>query len=172
MGQILGILSGLLSAFIIVFLILTFGPFIPNDVIHANIVADFLSFPDLELKLTVVATVLYPSSITTVNLGTYVGYGAGGSTVLMFLAWGTAGLIAGLVSRDLVQGIVAAIFAVVVGVFLTWLLVFFIRTTDPLALLSGESMFLLEVVLGGAIYPSIAAFVGGLLGGGISRERR
>jgi hypothetical protein len=172
MGQILGILSGLLTAFAIVFLVLTFGLFIPTDVISAAVVDDFLSLPDLELKLTVVATVLYPSSITTVNLGTYVGYGAAGGTVLMFLAWGTAGLIAGLVSRDFVQGIIASVFAVIIGVFLTWLLVFFIRTTDPLALLSGESMFLLEVVLGGAIYPAIAAFVGGILGGGISRERR
>ncbi|MCK5151105.1 MAG: hypothetical protein KAQ65_04670 [Candidatus Thorarchaeota archaeon] len=172
MGQVLGILAGLLTAFVIVFLILTFGLFIPSDVINPNIVSDFLSRVDLELKLTVVATVLYPSSLTSVNLGTYVGYGAQGSTVLMFLAWGTAGLIAGLVSRDFVQGIIAAIFAVIIGVFLTWLLVFFIRTSDPLALLSGESMFMLEVILGGAIYPAIAAFVGGLLGGGISRERR
>lgn len=171
MGQILGILSGLITAFVIVFLILTFGLFIPTDVISAAVVDDFLSFTDLELKLTVVATVLYPSSFTTVNLGTYVNYGADGSTVLMFLAWGTAGLIAGLVSRDLVQGIISAIFAVIIGVFLTWLLVFFIRSTDPLALLSGESMFLLEVVLGGAVYPAIAAFVGGVLGGGISRRR-
>ncbi|MFW9953257.1 MAG: hypothetical protein ACFFD3_01805 [Candidatus Thorarchaeota archaeon] len=172
MGQALGILAGLLTGFIIVFLILTFGQFIPADVVSVSIVNDFLSRTDLELKLTVVATVLYPSSVTTINLGTYVGYGAQGSTVLMFLAWGTAGLIAGLVSRDFVQGIFAAILAVVLGAFLTWLLVFFIRSTDPLALFSGESMLILEVVLGGAIYPAIAAFVGGLLGGGISRERR
>jgi len=70
LGQILGILSGLITAFVIVFLILTFGLFIPTDVISAAVVDDFLSFTDLELKLTVVATVLYPSSFTTVNLGT------------------------------------------------------------------------------------------------------
>lgn len=172
MGQILGIISGLIATFVLVFIILTFGPFIPADVINVNVVNDFLSRTDLELKLVVVGTVLYPSSFTSVNLGTYVGYGAQGSTVLMFLAWGTGGLIAGLVSRDFVQGILSAIFAALLGAFLTWLLVFFIRSTDPLAILSGESMFLMQVVLEGAIYPAIAAFVGGLLGGGISRERR
>lgn len=172
MGQILGILTGIITAFVIVFIILTFGQFIPTDVINVNVVTDFLSRTDLELKLAIVGTVLYPTSLTSVNLGTYVGYGSQGSSVLMFLAWGTGGLIAGLVSRDFVQGILSAIFAVILGAFLTWLLVFFIRTTDPLALLSGESMFLMQVVLEGAIYPAIAAFVGGLLGGGISRERR
>jgi len=172
LGQILGIISGIITAFVIVFIILTFGQFIPTDVINVAVVTDFLSRTDLELKLTIVGTVLYPTSLTSVNLGTYVGYGAQGSSVLMFLAWGTGGLIAGLVSRDFVQGILSAIFAVILGAFLTWLLVFFVRTTDPLALLSGESMFLMQVVLEGAIYPAIAAFVGGLLGGGISRERR
>ena len=171
MGQILGTFVGLITAFVITFIILTFGLSIPEDVIGGTVVNDFLSRSDLELKLTVVGTVLYASSLTGINLGTFVGFGASGSTVLMFLAWGTGGLIAGLLAGDFVEGIFAAVFAVIVGAFLTWLLVFFVQTTDFMAILGTESILLLQVVLEGALYPGIAAVVGGLLGGGISRDR-
>jgi len=171
MGQIAGTLAGIVTAFAIVFIILTFGLIIPNDVIRSSIVTDFLSRTDLELKLTIVGTVLYPSSLGGITLGTYVGYGADGATVLMALAWGTGGLVAGLVSREVAQGVLAAIFSVVLGAILVWLLVFFVVTTDYSAIIGGESILILQVVLEGAFYPAIAVVIGGLLGSGISRER-
>ena len=171
MGQIAGTIAGLITAFAIVFIILTFGLAIPNDIIRSSIVTDFLSRTDLELKLTIVGTVLYPSSFGGITLGTYVGYGADGATVLMALAWGTGGLVAGLVSREVAQGLLAAIFSVVLGAILIWLLVFFVVTTDYSAIIGGESILILQVVLEGAFYPAIAVVIGGLLGSGISRER-
>ena len=171
MGQIAGTIAGLITAFAIVFIILTFGLVIPNDIIRSSIVTDFLSRTDLELKLTIVGTVLYPSSLGGITLGTYVGYGADGATVLMALAWGTGGLVAGLVSREVAQGVLAAIFSVVLGAILVWLLVFFVVTTDYSAIIGGESILILQVVLEGAFYPAIAVVIGGLLGSGISRER-
>ena len=99
------------------------------------------------------------------------GSGAEGATVLMALAWGTGGLLAGLLARDILGGILAALFAVVLGAFLTWMLVFVIRILDFTLLFSGPSLVLLESVLYGSLYPSIAAVIGGILGGGITRER-
>jgi hypothetical protein len=97
--------------------------------------------------------------------------GADGASVLMFLAWGTGGLIAGLIARDFVQGIFAAVFATILGAFLTWLLIFFIQTEDFYAIFGHFSMSILNDILFATIYPAIAAIVGGLLGGGITRER-
>jgi hypothetical protein len=171
LGQFLGTIAGLITAFAITFIVLTFGLSIPEDVVHSAIVNDFLNWPDLELKFTVVATVLYPTNLSGVTLGTYVGYGATGSTVLMFLAWGTGGLFAGLLSRDLIQGIIAAIFSVVLGAFLSWLLIFFVVSGIVAEIFGGVSMLLLQVTLEGALYPVLAAVVGGILGGGISRRR-
>ncbi len=171
MGQGVGIVAGFLTAFIITFLILLFGQYVPSELVPQSIVNDFLSYSDLELKLAIVSTVLFPTSLTTVNLGTYVGYGAQGGTVLTYLAWGCAGLVAGLLTRDIVQAIIAALLSVLMAAFLTWLLIFFIATTDPMALIGSQSLLLLELVLGSSLYPIITAVIGGLLGGGISRER-
>lgn len=171
MGQITGIIAGLIAAFVMTFVILTIGQFIPAQIIDPSIVNDFLARTDLELKLTIVSTILFPTSLTSVNLGTYVGYGAQGGTVLTYLAWGTGGLVAGLLTRDIIQGILSAVFSVLLAAFLTWLLVFFIASSDPLALISDVSMIILEVVLSSSIYPAIAAVIGGLLGSGITRER-
>lgn len=171
MGQLTGALAGLVAAFVITFLILTFGLLIPTDIIRSTIVEDFLSRADLELKLTIVSTVLYPTSLTgSINLGTYVGYGAAGGTVLTYLAWGAGGLVAGLITRDIAQGALAAIFAVIIGAFLSWLLIFFLVTTDYAAIIGGESMLVLQVILESSVFPSIAAVIGGLLGSGITRE--
>lgn len=169
MSQVIGTFIGLIVAFAITFAILTFAIVIPfniNDVIHASIVDDFQIVTDLELKLAVVGSVLYPND----RLYTLIG-GADGASVLMFLAWGTGGLVAGLIARDFVQGIFAAIFSTIVGAFLIWLLVFFIQTTNFYDIIGGLSMSILNSILLGTIYPAIAAIVGGLLGGGITRER-
>lgn len=171
MGQGLGILGGLITAFVITFLILTFGQLIPADLVHTSVVNDFLSRSDLELKLAVVSTVLFPGSLGSVNLYSYVGYGAQGGMVLTYLAWGVGGLVAGLLTRDIIQAVFASLLTVILAAFLTWLLVFFIASTDPFALVSDVSMLILEVVLNSAIFPAIAAVIGGLLGGGITRER-
>ena len=85
MSQGIGTIVGLITAFVITFLILTFGGFIPTQVIDAYIVNDFLTSIDLELKLAIVGTVLYPSTFTVPNLGSILGLGAQGATVLMFL---------------------------------------------------------------------------------------
>ncbi|MFW9887323.1 MAG: hypothetical protein ACFFER_04030 [Candidatus Thorarchaeota archaeon] len=171
MGQLLGTFTGLITAFAIAFVVLTFGGVMPEDLISSTIVADFLSWTDLEMRLAVVGTVLYPPIVGLTGLGAHLETGAQGSTVLMALAWGTGGLVAGLFARDILSGILAALFAVVTGAFLTWLLVFAIQTTDIMALFGGASMVILEAVLYGSIYPSIAAVVGGILGGSITRER-
>ena len=170
MSQVIGTFVGLIVAFAITFAILTFAivfPFSIEDVIKSSIVHDFTDVSDLELKLAVVGTVLYPSpdlyGITTI--------GANGASVLMFLAWGTGGLIAGLIARDFVQGIFAAVFATIVGAFLTWLLLFFIKTTNFYDLVGPLSMAILNHILMGTLLPAIAAVVGGVLGGGITRER-
>ncbi|MFW9966633.1 MAG: hypothetical protein ACFFEA_05710 [Candidatus Thorarchaeota archaeon] len=171
MGQLLGTFTGLITAFAIAFVILTFGGVMPEDLISSTIVADFLSHTDLEMRLAVVGTVLYPPTAGFTGLGAILLTGAQGGTVLMALAWGTGGLVAGLFARDILSGILAALFAVVAGAFLTWMLVFVIRTTDFAAIFGGPSMLILEAVLYGSLYPAIAAVVGGILGGGITRQR-
>jgi hypothetical protein len=172
LGQLLGTFVGLITAFAIAFVVLMFGGVMPEDLISSTIVTDFLSYTDLELRLAVVSTVLYPAPAGMESLGAILGTGAQGGTVLMALAWGTGGLMAGLFARDILSGILAALFAVIAGAFLTWLLVFAIQPYfDIMALFGGPSMYLLEKVLYGSIYGSIAAVVGGILGGGITRER-
>jgi hypothetical protein len=172
LGQGLGTILGLVAAFAIVFLVMTFGPFMPEDLIPQAIVNDFVGFTDLELKLAVVATILYPSAFGLSSVGALVGYGADGATVLMFLAWGTGGLLAGLASKDFLPGILAAVFATIIGAFLTWLLFFAISPGYEITgILDPGSLFLMEAALQGAIYPAIAATIGGLLGGGITRDR-
>ena len=170
MSQVIGTFIGLIVAFAITFVILTFAIVIPfniNDVIASSIVQDFIDVSDLELKLAVVGTVLYPNA----SLYAITRLGAEGASVLMFLAWGTGGLIAGLIARDFVQGIFAAVFSTILGAFLTWLLVFFINTSNFYDIFGPLSMAILNHILVATIYPSIAAIVGGLLGGGITRER-
>jgi hypothetical protein len=90
----------------------------------------------------------------------------------MFLAWGTGGLIAGLMSKDFLPAILAAVFAAIIGAFLTWLLVFVISPGfDIAAIFAPGSLLLMEVALEGAIYPAIACIIGAILGGGITRDR-
>ncbi|MFQ5831794.1 MAG: hypothetical protein ACE5H4_03740 [Candidatus Thorarchaeota archaeon] len=171
MGQTLGTFAGLIMAFAIAFVILTLGGIMPEDLISATIVNDFFLHTDLEMRLAIVGTVLYPGPVGFSGLGAILGTGAQGGTVLMALAWGTGGLVAGLLARDILSGILASLFAVVMGAFLTWILVFVIQTPDFLALFGGPSMVLLEAILYGSLYPAIAAVIGGILGGGITRER-
>lgn len=174
MGQGLGTLLGLITAFIITFIVLTFGTYMPNDLISGIVVTDFLNHSDLELRLAVVGTVLYPSPgfLGSPSLGTLVGYGAQGWSVLMWLAWGTGGLIAGLASKDFLPGIMAAVIGAVIGAFLTWLLFFMISPAFNIAaILEPGSMYIMQASLEGTIYPAIACAIGGLLGGGISRDR-
>ena len=166
MGQAIGALFGLLTTFLLTFVILMFGNIIPADVINPTIVADFLGHTDLEYKLAVVGTVLYPS-----QLGQMLQFGADHSTVLMAVAWGTGGLVAGLLARDFVQGIFAAIFAVIIGALLTWLIVFVAGTEDLTTIFGTLSLLVMQYALEGALYPGIAAVIGGILGGGISRKR-
>jgi hypothetical protein len=52
LGQGLGTLFGLITAFAIAFLVMTFGPFMPEDLISSSIVTDFLSNADLVYKET------------------------------------------------------------------------------------------------------------------------
>ena len=166
MGQGLGTLVGLVVAFTVTFVILTFGLFIPPDVVDPRIIDDFLVFTDLELKLDVLGTVLY-----TYRLGVGLTYGAQEVPVLMFLTWGLGGLIAGLLSKDILPGVLSAIFSAIIGAFLVWLLVFFVQVPDFTLIAGTASMVLLERVLTGTLYPVIATAFGGLLGGGISRQR-
>ena len=129
---------------------------------------------DLELRLAVVGTVLYPSPgfLGTPSLGTLVTYGAEGWSVLMWLAWGTGGLIAGLASKDFLPGVMAGIIGAVIGAFLTWLLFFMISPAFNItAIFEPASMYIMQAALEGTIYPAIACTIGGLLGGGISRDR-
>ncbi len=166
MGQVVGTLLGLITSFVIVFVILTLGSAIPADIISPSVVTDFLSRTDLELKLAIVSTVLYPPL-----LGIQFGMGAQSSTVLMALAWGTGGLIAGLAARNFIAGVIAALFAVILGAILTWLLFFLINTSDLSQLFGGLSLLILQYSLEGALYPAIAATIGGLMGGGITRTK-
>lgn len=172
MGQGLGTLFGLITAFVIVFLVMTFGLFMPEDLISSSVVTDYVGFDDLELKLAIVGTILYPSALSGTSLGSLVHYGATGASVLMFLAWGTGGLIAGMMSKDFLPGILSAVFAAILGAILTWLLFFMISPTpDIMAIFSPSSLLFMQVALEGAIYPCIACAIGGILGGGITRDR-
>jgi hypothetical protein len=172
LGQGLGTLFGLITAFGITFLVMTFGIYMPEDLISSSVVTDFLANADLELRLAVVGTILYPSAFGGASLGSVVGYGAGGASVLMFLAWGTGGLIAGLLSKDFLPGILSAVFAAILGALLTWLLFFMISPSFDIANIFGTgSLLLMQVALEGAIYPCIACAIGGILGGGITRDR-
>ncbi|MHA1960178.1 MAG: hypothetical protein ACW99U_08110 [Candidatus Thorarchaeota archaeon] len=167
MGQGLGMIVGLVAAYLMAFLVLTFGLFIPPEVIPAHYVSEFLSVNDLELKVAIVGTVLYPY-----YLGTYLSFGAAETTVLTFITWGTAGLLSGLLARGMAEALFASLFAVIIGAFLTWLLIFLIQPySDIFALFGTESMLLMQLALQGCIWPGVASVVGGLLGGGISRER-
>lgn len=172
MGQGLGTIFGLITAFAITFIVMTFGIYMPADLISPTVVQDFLSNSDLEIRLAVVGTILYPSALGGSSLGSVIGYGADSASVLMFLAWGTGGLVAGLMSKDFLPAILAAVFAAIIGAFLTWLLIFVISPGfDIAAIFAPGSLLLMEVALEGAIYPAIACVIGGLLGGGITRDR-
>jgi hypothetical protein len=171
MGQFIGTLVGLVVSFVLCFAILTLGTIMPDALIPSRIVADFLSRPDLELRLAIAGTVMYPSAFGSASLGAMLSMGAQSATVLMFVAWGTGGLVAGLLARGPLQGIFAGVFSVVIGAILIWLLVFFIQTSDFGAIFGAASMFILEAVFEGSVYPLIGVGVGGLLGGAISRER-
>jgi hypothetical protein len=172
LGQGLGTLFGLITAFAIVFLVMTFGPFMPEDLITSSVVTDYLAVEDLELKLAIVGTILYPSALGGASLGSLLHYGASGASVLMFLAWGTGGLVAGMLSKDFLPGILSAVFAAIIGAILTWLLFFALSSAaDIMAIFSSSSLLLMQVALEGAIYPCIACTIGGILGGGITRDR-
>ena len=172
MGQGLGTIFGLITAFAIAFLVMTFGPFMPEDLITSSVVTDYLAREDLELKLAIVGTILYPSAFGGTSLGSLLSFGAGGASVLMFLAWGTGGLVAGMLSKDFLPGILSGVFAAVLGAILTWLLFFMISATpDIMAIFSSSSLLIMQVALEGAIYPCIACTIGGILGGGITRSR-
>ncbi len=172
MGQGLGTLFGLITAFAIVFIVMTFGPFMPEDLITSSVVTDYVARTDLEAKLAIVGTILYPSAFGAESLGSVLTYGARGASVLMFLAWGTGGLVAGLLSKDFLPGILSAIFAAIIGAILIWLFIFVISPTfSIMAIFSPSSLIIMQVALEGAIYPCIACAIGGILGGGITRDR-
>lgn len=174
MGQGIGTLVGLITAFAITFIVLTLGVYMPNDLIASTIVDDFLVFNDLELRLAVVGTILYPAPafLGSTTLGNLVMYGAPGATALMWLAWGTGGLVAGLLTKEVFPGILSAIFSAVIGAFITWLL-FFIISPDfnLMAIFQQGSLLIMQASLEGTIYPAIACAIGGLLGGAITRSR-
>lgn len=172
MGQGLGTLFGLITAFAITFLVMTFGIYMPEDLISSNIVTDFLSNTELELRLAVVGTILYPSALGGASLGAILHFGAQSASVLMFLAWGTGGLVAGLLSKDFLPGILSAMFAAIIGAILTWLLFFMVvQGSDITAIFGPASLLMMQAALEGAIYPCIACAIGGILGGGITRDR-
>jgi hypothetical protein len=156
------------------FIVLTFGVYMPNDLIASTIVDDFLAFNDLELRFAVVGTILYPAPafLGSTSLGSLVMYGAPGASVLMWLAWGTGGLIAGLMTKEILPGILSAVFSAIIGAFLTWLL-FFIISPDfsAMAIFQQGSLLIMQSSLEGTIYPAIACAIGGLLGGAITRDR-
>ncbi|MEM2141908.1 MAG: hypothetical protein QXS20_06240 [Candidatus Thorarchaeota archaeon] len=166
MRQLLGSLIGLVTSFVIVFTILALGLTMPEVLIGQYVVQDFLTRTDLELKLAIVGTVLYPPVV-----GTQLSLGSQHVSVLMFLAWGTGGLVGGLISRDIIRALFAAVSSVMTGALLTWLLLFLVTTTDVGALLGSASMLLLQYLLEGCVYPAASAIIGGLLGGAISRQR-
>jgi hypothetical protein len=170
-GQGLGTIFGLITAFAITFVVMTFGSYMPRDLISPDIVQSFLSSNDLEIRLAVVGTILYPPSLNFAGLSNVLTYGATGASVLMFLAWGTGGLVAGLMSKDFLPAIMSAVFAAIVGAFLVWLLVFAIQISDITKIFDTGSLLFLELAIQGAIYPCIACAIGGVLGGGITRDR-
>jgi len=174
LGQGLGTLLGLVTAFAITFVVLMFGAFMPNDLIASTIVDDFLGYNDLELRLAVVGTILYPAPaiLGSTSLGTLFMYGAEGATVLMWLAWGTGGLVAGLMTKEILPGVLSAVFSAVIGAFLTWILFFIISPDfDAMAIFQQGSLLIMQASLEGTIYPAIACAIGGLLGGAITRDR-
>ncbi len=173
MGQGLGTLMGLITAFALVFLVLMLGDFMPNDLISSTVVEDFLMTNELEIRLAVAGTILYPAPgfIGSTSLGSLVGFGASGATVLMWLAWGTGGLVAGLLTKEIFPGILSAVFAAIIGAFLTWILFFMIQSGDISAIFRQDSLFIMQASLEGTIYPAIACAIGGLLGGAITRDR-
>jgi hypothetical protein len=177
LGQGVGTLLGLVTAFAMTFVIMTFGDFMPNDLIAGTIVSDFLMTGELEVRLAVTGTILYPAPaiLGSTSLGSLVGYGAPGATVLMWLAWGTGGLVAGLLTKEIFPGILSAIFSAIIGAFLTWILFFMISpsfaSTGIGAIFQQGSLLIMQASLEGTIYPAIACAIGGFLGGGITRER-
>lgn len=175
MGQGLGTLLGLITAFAVTFIVLMFGSFMPSDLIAPTIVDDFLATNELELRLAVAGTILYPAPaiLGSTSLGSLVGYGAPGGTVLMWLAWGIGGLVAGLMTKEVFPGILSAVFSAIIGAFLTWLLFFLI---DPsfagiVGIFQQGSLIIMQAALEGTVYPTIACAIGGLLGGAITRDR-
>ncbi|MBY8997453.1 MAG: hypothetical protein KGD60_06960 [Candidatus Thorarchaeota archaeon] len=174
MGQGIGTLFGLITAFAMTFVVLTFGTFMPNDLIASTVVADFLVTGELEIRLAVTGTILYPAPafLGSTSLGSLVGYGSAGASVLMWLAWGTGGLVAGLFTKDIFPGILSGVFSAVIGAFLTWLLFFIISPGfDVMAIFQQGSLLIMQASLEGTIFPVIACAIGGLLGGAITRDR-
>lgn len=177
MGQGLGTLAGLVTAFAMTFIILTFGSIMPNDLIAGTIVDDFLMTGELEVRLAVTGTILFPAPafISSTTLGSLVGYGAAGASVLMWLAWGTGGLVAGLLTKEIVPGILSAIFSAILGAFLTWILFFMISpsfaSTGIAAIFQQGSLLIMQTALEGTVYPAIACTIGGILGSAITRDR-
>ncbi len=168
---------GLIIAFAFTFIVLMFGAFMPNDLIASTIVDDFLVNNELEVRLAVTGTILYPapSFLSSTTLGSLVGYGAPGATVLMWLAWGTGGLFAGLMTKEIFPGILSAVFSAIIGAFLTWILFFMLSadfgTIGIAAIFQGGSLLIMQTTLEGTIFPAIACAIGGLLGGAITRDR-
>jgi hypothetical protein len=177
LGQGIGTLLGLITAFAIAFMVMTFGTYMPNDLIASTIVDDFLFYNDLELRLAVVGTILYPAPafLGSTSLGSLLGYGAPGASVLMWLAWGTGGLVAGLMTKEIFPGVLSAVFSAIIGAFLTWLLFFAISPSFASAGLAGifqqGSLLIMQASLEGIVYPAIACVIGGFLGGSITRDR-
>jgi hypothetical protein len=174
LGQGLGTLLGLVTAFAITFIVLTFGDLMPNDLIASTVVADFLVTSELEIRLAVTGTILYPAPafLGSASLGSLVGYGSAGASVLMWLAWGTGGLVAGLMTKEIFPGILSAVFSAIIGAFLTWLLFFIISPGfSAIAIFQQGSLLIMQAALEGTIYPAIACAIGGLLGGAITRDR-
>jgi hypothetical protein len=177
LGQGLGTLLGLITAFALTFVVLIFGGIMPNDLIASVIVEDFLITGELEIRLAVAGTILYPAPafLGSTSLGSLVGYGASGATVLMWLAWGTGGLVAGLMTKEVFPGILSAIFSAIIGAFLTWILFFMISpsfaSTGIAAIFQQGSLLIMQASLEGTIYPAIACAIGGILGRAITRDR-
>ena len=177
MGQGIGTLLGLITAFALTFIVLMFGAFMPNDLIASTIVDDFLVTGELEIRLAVAGTILYPAPafLGSTSLGSLFSFGAPGATVLMWLAWGTGGLVAGLMTKEIFPGILSAIFSAIVGAFLTWLLFFMISpsfaSTGIAGIFQQGSLLIMQASLEGTVYPAVACAIGGLLGGAITRDR-
>jgi len=168
---------GLVTAFAMTFVVLMLGDFMPNDLISSTVAEDFLLTTELEIRLAITGTVLYPAPaiLNSASLGSLVGYGAPGATVLMWLAWGTGGLVAGLLTKEIFPGILSAIFSAIIGAFLIWILFFMISPSfasgGMAAIFQQGSLLIMQASLEGTIYPAIACAIGGLLGGAITRDR-